>query len=312
MSKDKQEPRYIQIPLCWLQMIWKDPKKALEEALCYGIVYRSRKVKYSAEQVAKQLVYDYYRSDLIYELENQYHELVEAEEIPDYGEDNPGFTPQGFDPDESPEVVEAFKKYPDFEKLAIQNYQIHVSAYYLNLKIKSKAYTIKRAAVVQSFQDQEEQRFDKQPMPMVNVGLVLKFRDNPENIELLTSYIAIKSLIGQHKFTGTHRLEVARRMIGAKSNAALPEALEDPILKTIYQKYTKRWQFDKLIAGLLEGNFIKSKIGYGHRGHKQGIYFSMVYDYCELTEEIDKATRIKCHKSQEKKAQEELKKTVIG
>ncbi len=310
-NEETKNFRYLQIPLCWLQKIWQDPKDALEKAISYGIMYRAKRIPYTPEQVAKQLVYDFRRKgDLVKELRDAFQNLIDTNEIPDY---KPRFLGNEFSPIEISEVVEALSNYNGFERLAIQSYQIHsaISANSLNLNIGCMKATLNRAKEVQTFQDGQELLFGTQPMPMISIGHAFKFRDNPDKIELLAAYTAIKSLIGQHNFTGTHRGIVVQRMIGAKSNAALSEALKIKILEETYRKYSQRYRFDKLIERLLEGNFLKSKIGYGRRGHNQGIYFSTKYDYAELVEAIDHKTRLKCHKSQEKKAQEELKRRCV-
>jgi hypothetical protein len=310
MDKDKKDFRYGQIPLCLLQLIWKEPRKALDLALSFSIVYRSKKlIPESLDEVAKQLVYDYHRGDLIPELKALYVKLEEENRLTVdlFPTDEMLFVSGGiYDPAFFENVVKVFNEHPKFEELAKQNWQIHTSAELLRVKTGSKAEILKGANVVQRYQEEQEELFGKQPMPMVNIDLLFKFRDNPENIELFTSYIAIKSIIGQRNFNVAHRNEVVRRMIGAKSNKALPTALEDPILKTVYQKYSKRYWWYKLVDQLLDGNFVKSKIGFGRRGHYQGIYFSTIYSYDELMEAIYEKVRLKNHKAQEKKALETL------
>lgn len=55
------------------------------------------------------------------------------------------------------------------------------------------------------------------------------------------------------------------RIIEAKSNVVLQDFLKDKKLKTMHEKYSKRYQMDKLMKTLIQRKFLSSKISIGRR-----------------------------------------------
>jgi len=98
------------------------------------------------------------------------------------------------------------------------------------------------------------------------------------------------------------------RMTGAKTKALLAEVLEIHALKSLHDKYSKRYHMDKLLDELLARGFITGKLAFGRR-----IYLSTHYTIPELPDVI-KALLIKnnskvkrdINKAEEKRARSKL------
>ena len=288
----------MQFPLCILQEIPKNPAKTFELMISFGVAYYAKSIKeFTMQDIMRQLMYDYYRNQKV--LSNKMIAIIENNVEID--EDYNGFSGEKFYPflDCSGESLEKIlNEYPELRNESIENYKIHMAAEFYNLNHIDRTQKIKEVSTLQL---KHESMHGKQPMPSVNTELLFSFRDNPQNIELFMAYAAIKSLIGQGKFTGTCRQVIVMRMIGAKSKDALGYALKDKTLKKIYDKYFNRYWFDKLLNELLSRNFLKSKLGF-----KRKIYLSTKYDFNELPIEVAKLIKSKDMKSKEKQAKKEL------
>jgi len=288
-----EKPKYMQIPLCILQELTKDPKKAFELMLSYGVAYYAKNIKYSMQDVTRQVMYDFYRNQNILH-QDLISYIVDNVAI---DEDYSGFNGSDFNPEtEMQELEEAFKTDTELRELAVKHYQMNQAVGFYNLNKIDRSERIK---YVESLKNKHESLYGKQPMPSVNTAMLFSFRDNPQNIELFMAYVAIKSLIGQHNFTATNREVIVMRMIGAKSKEALELALKDKNLKAIYSKYILRYWFDKLVGELLTRNFLSAKIGF-----KRKIYVSTILDFQTLAVEIANFLKQRDLKKQEKQAKE--------
>jgi hypothetical protein len=292
----KEDAKYMQFPLCMLQKLPISPVETLESIISFGVYYYSRCIKYDMVDVMTQLMYCYYRNNelLSDKMQNRIENNVEIDE--DYN----GFHGKDFEPLEcSGESLEKLlNTEPELRKEAIENYQLRESARFYGLKEINRK---QRIDYVIKFQAEHEAMHGKQPMPSISIDMLFDYKKNPQDLELLMSYISIKSLIGQYKFTGTCKDVIVMRMIGAKSSKALENALKNKTLKSIYDKYSKRYWFDKLIKDLFDRDFLQSKIGL-----KRKIYLSTTLNFDELGVEIAKMLKSKDLKNKEKQAKEKL------
>lgn len=296
----ENDVRYLQFPLCLLQEMPKKPKETIEKMIGYGVYYYAKSVKFTMHEVIRQLLYDYARDQhlLNCDLIDFMNTIIE-DNILCY-DDTCLFNGAEFIPGETGEELEKIlEDYPVQKQLAIESLQNHKSVYFLRLNNIDRTHRIKQ---VEKLKEKHESMHGKQPMPSLNTSMLFSFRDNPQNIELLMAFIAIKSLIGQHNFTATNKDIIVCRMIGAKSKDALEYALKDKNLKEIYSKYINRYWFEKLISELLTKNFISSKIGF-----KRKIFLSTIYNYETLAYEISKFIKERDQKRQEKQAKEIIK-----
>jgi hypothetical protein len=278
--------KYIQFPLCYLQEIAIEPSKAIERAISYGVLKYGKGLPYSFEDVARQILYDFYHDKVSSDIVDFLTGYDIAKD-----EDYRGFDGGEFEPEDLKKLTEILEveKHSD----CIFHYQIHVALSFFNIQLGSQA--IENYNEVEKYCLKHEQKFGKQPFPSMGLNLLFSFRDNPENIELLLAFAAIKSLIGQRNFTATNKDTIVMRMIGAKNKEALQEAIKNKSLKAIYAKYINRYWIDKLLNELLIKNFISSKVGF-----KRKLYISTTLNNSELALEVATFIKLKDAKTQEK------------
>lgn len=274
MNDKTNVQKYVQFPLCYLQEIAIKPKEAIEMAISYGIVRCAKNTKYTLKDVARQVLYDYYQSNV-----NGKIEQFLAQNSIEIDEDYKGFNNNEFEPEDLEKLADILKK--EHNEDCIEHYQFHIVPNYLNISIGSKCGTHENYKQVNSFLMKHELLHGKQPFPSIGLELLFSYRDNPENIELFLAYVAIKSLIGRNEFAITTKDAIIMRMIGAKNKEALQEACKNKALKAIYSKYINRYWSDKLLKELQMKGFIKSKIGIFRR-----LCISTQLDYQQLEESI--------------------------
>lgn len=257
MSK---ENRYFQFPLCLLMETYKDRQKGLNLISSYGIIHFARSLKWDITSVSRQVVYDYYRN--IDELpRNVRITIEEAEENENFtfNDDYKCFDVNGnFDDDLNvPEVLKILEDNPDIKEEAIEHYQIHQAADFLNIKIGSLKNTLKQYSEAKGIQASFEQRFGADAMASIKPSLLFSFRDDPkQNIDILRAYIGIISMIGYRNFISTNKPAILSRMIGCKSKAAFQELSGRKEVRATIDKYSKRYNIDNLLLNLAERKFI--------------------------------------------------------
>ena len=230
MSEDTKEYRYLQIPLCWLQKVQEDPKKAIEQAICFGVVNFASRLNADLSEVARQTIYMYTRGqdNMTSLLWQSLRQRINNGEIY-FDEENPGFFSDEFRPDTS-ELEQLLYVHPTLKAAAMQNYKLNEAARKLSL-MPMPDYFERSSIPVADFKGKEEARHGKQPMPMIKVDIALRFKNNPQNIELFLAYVAIKSLLGigkkarQKGYVRTYKKAIVGRMIGAKDQASLDELI---------------------------------------------------------------------------------------
>lgn len=268
--KESKE-RYIQFPLCLLMETYSDPYKGINLILHYGIVNFAKKFDYDISKVATQLMYCYFREQEIipFELLETIQSYIETEQL-SYDPDYYGFHNTIFEPLEgSPELLELFESDQDFRDSAILLYQIRqaVSKENLRIDIGSIDNTISQYETGKKIQERFEQQFGKDVMPSIKVDQIFEFRDSINvnesfnKIEYFRAYIGIKSLIGRNTFTTTNKPAILSRIIGCKSKAAFEYFTTNrynkrkELLPTV-EKYSKKYQMDKLLLNLAQLKFI--------------------------------------------------------
>jgi len=309
--KTEEEYKYFQFPLCLLQNILIDAENGINLIISYSIINSAKKMKYSISDVARQLIYDFYRheSELPNSLRRDLKLYVKNNEFT-YDEVYNGFggTGIGFNPIENiEELKKVFSDNKEFEQQAIFHYQIHCAANFLNVKLGYIKSIMERYEKAKAQIEEHETKYGKEPTPGIKTSLLFEFRDkkNKNENELLCALIAIRSLIGQHPYTATYKNVISMRMIGAKSKKALEECLskfsKQKELKEVYDKYSIRYQMDKMITTLLSRKFIQSKISYGRK-----IYFSTKLNMQELTEAIIESKKKRNFKKREWEARKQI------
>lgn len=254
------EYKYVQFPLCLVTETYKDREKGLSLMLDFGLVHYALSQKYEIADVVRQTIYDYYKNadklpgDLRVAIEE-----AEAEDRFTHDEDYNGFNSDGkFDPElNAPELLRILENNPDIKEEAVRHYQLHQAGAFLNVQIGSVKGTIKRYNEAQGIRESYERTFGPDAMATAKPSMLFEYRDNPkQDIDLLRAYLGIVSMIGYRKFISTNKPAILSRMIGAKSKAAFQSLSKLTATGDAVNKYSKRWNMDKLMLSLAEHKFI--------------------------------------------------------
>lgn len=233
--------KYLQFPLFLLRDLLTNKEQVLNQIIRYGIYRFAQSMQYDIREVARQLMYGYYRGYLTNNLFKtlEYYILNGSIEIDD---DYNGFAGDKFIPDDSIEnILKLFTTDRMFRDVAIEYYQIKQAYKFLNItgnydNCKSEGQKI------------AEMIPEKEPMPMVSKSLVFEFRDHSKtefDLMQFACYIGINSILGKKNYSRTNKQMILCRAFGYASIKHLPEDISE-----LYKKYSKRYHIDKLITFL--------------------------------------------------------------
>lgn len=265
LKKFNADDTYIQFPLCLLQKTFEDPVKGFNLILEFGIINYAMKIKFSLNEVAKQLIYCFQNKKEIIQL-NLLHSLEsyirdDFSLVATFDPDHNGFENNIYEPDTT-EMLILFKADHKFRDEAILCYRVKQSVGSLggfnnfNIDRALKSYNEGKA-----IQTNFEKMFGNDSQPMIKVSQVCKFRDNTKDIDLFRAYIGIRSMVGRNKFATTNHFAILSRMTGCKNKASFEYFTTDKynknknLLPTV-EKYKTPYQRRKLLFTLVERKFI--------------------------------------------------------
>jgi hypothetical protein len=310
MTQDSdKEYNYILFPLPLLQEVFKNPQNGFSHIFNYGIYMTASTQDVSDENAIMQVLYCFYRGGLTRSLDQKLKKLVAKKIfIPD--EDYNGFSSDGkeFYPEEEVSAIRVYlPRDSTLHDEIVEFHQLRQIKDVLNI-------TFDIEGVINTCKDlnKEYGGFPKSPRAMISTAMMFDFYKNPKSEfekVLFATYAGIRSIIGQEKkFCETTQQMIFARMVGAKNNEALIEALKNEKIKAIYEKYTVRYQKDKILNELVGKKFLASKIAVNRR-----TYLSCTLGYDELTNEIkNKINRareggIQLVKANERRAREKIR-----
>ena len=263
MNDNKREDRYIQFPLCLVQGTYQNPNNGFNIILDYGVVNYAKSFKFDIKEVARQLMYAYYRNRKMIQddLYNAFCKYLDNGALTT-DEDYNGFAGASFYPDDSiTELLTLFESNPKFKESAIFRYQIVQAESSLKLKDYDIDSTIKNYNKGLSIKNNFERVHGPDCCPSVKPSQVIEFRDSGKDLDLFRASIGIKSMLGRRNFISTNKPAILSRMIGCKSKSAFEYFTADKynkdknLLPTV-EKFSKRYHMDKLLLTLAERKYI--------------------------------------------------------
>lgn len=317
-SKYNTNDKYIHFPLNLIQITYQDHNKGWDIIISFGIVNYAKKIKYDINNVAKQLMYAYYRNTNM--IQNELFETLErliGDQKLTTDEQYNSFNDKSFEPLEtSSELLDLFEGDPEFKEAAILRYQIEqaIGKDNLNVTLKSIDKTIAMYNEGLNITNDFAQKYGNDCYPSMKIKMAIDIRNSEKDYDLFRAYIAIKSLIGHNKYIETTKGIILMRMFGCKSSSALLDFLESSLsIKTHYDRYSRtekamRYNFDKLFAGLLSRGFIMSKIFV--RGVSRKIFLSTGLTYDELADRIIEFSKKRNLKKNEREAINKIRATI--
>lgn len=285
----------------------------MNDIINFGIVNFALKQDFYYEDIARQLLYDFHRGKPLKKAKSLTMKLLKSGELK-MDCDFEGLPHHDLYDEHIQEVVRVLKLYPDFLKIATLNCQLSNIDKFFNIESPDNDTKLERYENTLKSVDAHEAKFGKDPYPSIDKSLAFDFRDDIKDSELFAGYIAIRSLIGQHRYTQTTRSIILMRMFGAKSKEVLKMVLKDDQLKNIYDKYGRstkalQYNFNKLFARLLKRGLLSCKIF--ERSISRKIFLSCSLNYSQLSDEIVKHINKQDHKRLEADARQKIKQGLL-
>jgi hypothetical protein len=243
----ESKEKYLQFPLFLLRELLTDKEKTIEKIIKYGIYRFSKIQKYELYDVAKQIMYCYYRKqgDLTNNLLEITQSYIDAEMI-DLDEDYSGFSFENFNPEtEINQLLEIFETDLNFKEKSIEFYLIRQAYVFLGI-------TGNFENCLKVGKQIEKTIPEKEPFPMISKRLLFEFRDNDKSefdLMQFAVYIAIRSILGKKSYCKTNKEMIICRSFGYASKKHLPAKMH-PIIKELFSKYMKRYHINNLIESL--------------------------------------------------------------
>jgi hypothetical protein len=316
MNEKKRDDRYIQFPLCLVQETYHTPGKGLGIILDFGTVNFAKKIDYNMTEVARQLMYAYYRNRALIQddlFDTVYKYAIKGLLTTD--EDYNGFSNNSFEPLEtSKELPGLLESDEEFKLAAILRYQINQAENLLRIKDYNIDRTLKGYNEGKSIQNKFESKYGPDCWPSIKPSQLFEFRDSGKDLDLFRAFIGIKSLIGQKKYIATTRNVILMRMLGCKSGQSVQDFIKmNEEAREVYQKYSRsdkalRYNFEKLFESLLSKGFIKSKIF--ERSVSRKIFISCKLSFDELANEIIEFSKVRDFKKRENEAIKRIRATI--
>ncbi len=292
----------------------------------FGIVNFAKALTPNMEDVTKQLMYAYYRDKEMIpaNLLNTMQDYIDEGSII-LDEDYNGFNDNEFIPaGEMFSLAELFANDQEFKEQAILFWQLtktitkkgnkRARSTILNANTVSINNLLERYYNALEIKSRFESQYGPDCWASVKTDMLFDFRDSGKDLDLFRAYMAIKSIIGPHRFTATTRNVILMRMMGCKSNQALNDFIKsNKAAKEYHALYSRsdkamRYHFDKLFESLLSLGFIKSKIF--ERKISRKTFISVTLSYDELATEIINFHNKHKHQKDEERAIEKIRATI--
>lgn len=241
--------KYLQFPLCMLRNLFADKEKTINDIINYGIYRFARKQDYDLFEVARQMMYCFYRKqgDLTNDLRRMIQRYIDSENI-QIDDDYNGFSGSEFNPEtEIGNIMELFNTDNNFMEKAIEFYQIRQACSRDLLNI-----TCNIDACLRRGKEIERTIPEGEPYPSINKDRFFDFRDHEKtefDLMQFACYIAIRSILGEKPYCRTNKEMILCRAFGYKSNKHLPTTM-NPVIKELFVKYKKRYHIDRILQSL--------------------------------------------------------------
>lgn len=261
----ENEFQYFQFPLFLLRDLFTDKKKTLNQILKYGLFNYSKSFEYDETEVAKQVVWGFYRGGLPAILKKKLDDYIKKEVI-SLDEECSCFDINGFNPDgEIYEILEIFKIDKEFQLHAFEYYKINKS--YRHFKIDGNMEACLLAA-----KQIEKLIPEKEPFVMINSDHVFDFRNNEKTvleIAQLAMFISMRSILGRKKYCKTNKKLITCRMFGFR-NIKDVDSTMDTANREYFDMFNNRYHFDKIKTLLELTWFIVT-----YSNHTRGLYIAV-------------------------------------
>ena len=254
MAEDK---KFINFPLPMLQLILTD-SNAIDTILRYGVYRASLSIKHTKEEAYKQLIYMAGRHkeevpDILCDIVEEFLEEEPSEFLDGLMGDF-----EMIREDYLTDFMEFCKQY-DIDSVIMEWYKVYLAKNVVRLTVNIPK-TIDTGRTIHF-------AFGENNVPVsCGIGTLLMLRDNmqKEDGRVKTAmYLAIRSLCGKDVAITTSKA-IQWRMMGAKNEEELKQALKDKKIKTIWEKWSSRRKYRAILNDLIASKMIL-EMPYSHR-----------------------------------------------
>lgn len=269
MAESKREYRYIQFPLCLLQLTYIEPVEGFKMIYWYTVLNSVKNEGYNNIVVCRHLMNAYNELD-----DNIPTKLKEL--ITQYFPDNIL---------NENDLLQVWKSDEKFKDTAIIWYKIThywrpetLKKWNINILFDEYYKAVKH---IESF----EKNYGKDAEVNVKQEMLAEFINSANRFDSFRAYLGIKSKIGLKKFVKINKPDILGRMIGCKSTAAFEHYKTNKYLMPTVEKYSKRCHMDKLLKDLIKSGFI---MYFSNQGWRY-IYLSTYMEPEKLKKLIEKS-----------------------
>ncbi|MDL2291793.1 hypothetical protein LJB80_01420 [Bacteroides sp. OttesenSCG-928-F21] len=249
---------YILIPLPVLRDLIVE-KATIKRMLDFGIYFTAKKIDASVRDAYSEFTYCL-RTDpeeITDELLEQYEEAEKSSCKTDHKE-----TPKWIEQTELlEELCDCSLFFPD---RLMEWCKVRITYKMLQLDTSTVKYTISEVE-----RHSSKYNLDNCPFILVNRKVMMNLYEKCDNMKsdtraMWAMYFGILSIIGKKEYAQTTSSMIKCRMFGAKNKEELNSFLKNPALKSAYNKYTSKYQYNKLLNAIQDRNLI-TEIGLNRR-----------------------------------------------
>ncbi len=187
MPETDQDKRYINVPLILLRDVHLNYEEAMDSILSYGIVNSALKWNTKIRDAARQVVYDYYHKKATSEVKSYMDRFIKSGKFTD-DDTYYGFNPLGeIDLEQVLQIESLMGDYPEFEKSAIINAQLHGIDDFFGINGQSKEVMLNAYNRINGKISEHINTFGQDPHPGLEINLFCDFKTQPPEPELFTT-----------------------------------------------------------------------------------------------------------------------------
>lgn len=239
-SMTGKDTKYLQFPLLYMREFFTAPDDAIDKIIPIGIYKFALSIKdFTADQVARQTIYEYNVGTLPEEISGYLHEAGLIRDT-----DYRGFGSGTYDPEtQLPDLITMFENDPGFLKRCEMFYRIHQAIRFYGGDAKTSYILTEGERLLQQVPAGE-------PWPMVPVDSITGVLDDDISgfdLHLLAAYVGIRSIIGVRSYARTNDKMVVARMFGYINHKAMQADTLTPDVKELVNKYSTRYWIEKIL-----------------------------------------------------------------
>lgn len=253
---------FIIIPLPLLRTFIYD-SESIDRMYDTGIILTSRRLNINEQAAYKELVYNLYKR--LNELPSDI--VMEFGRMEDYPHEEyyNGFVGDRYAPDAEIAYLEEYiANNPAFKYDVLRWYRIYETYRMAGLDTKGVKGTI-------CYLDENPigEKFDNSPLILLSTEIMQQLYENYPSMRvhekaMWAMYLGMLSIIGNKEYAMTTSDAIRCRMFGARNKAELDTLLDDDKLRSVYEKFSGKYQYNKLLNAIQDRRMI-TEIGLKRR-----------------------------------------------